>query len=207
MEENKNNTGLIIAIIIFIILSMVLGGYLVYDKLNTQPEENIKEENKNTDSNISNEEDNEVSTDNKNNSINKRLYNVDSEMHKQRYYLLLDDSTYDMNQNFLNKKTYILDLNMVNGNKIVKEIDLSSVFTPIANAYINNHKGNNVGTCSVEYFSANAGLTPPPIDYEKEVAFKGYYRCVNNNVETSLGSEIYAYNVETNTIRTLGSSN
>lgn len=207
MEGNKNNTGLVVALIIFIILSMVLGGYLVYDKLNTQPEENIKEENKDTDSNITNEEDNEVSTDNKNNSINKRLYNVDSEMHKQRYYLLLDDATYDMNQNFLNKKTYILDLNMVNGNEIVKEIDLSSVFTPIANAYINNHKGNNAGTCSVEYFSANTGLTPPPIDYEKEVAFEGYYRCVNNNAETSLGSEIYAYNVETNTIRTLGSSN
>ena len=207
MEGNKNNTGLVVALIIFIILSMVLGGYLVYDKLNTQPEENIKEENKDTDSNITNEEDNEVSTENKNNSINKRLYNVDSEMHKQRYYLLLDDATYDMNQNFLNKKTYILDLNMVNGNEIVKEIDLSSIFTPIANAYINNHKGNNAGTCSVEYFSANTGLTPPPIDYEKEVAFKGYYRCVNNNTETSLGSEIYAYNVETNTIRTLGSSN
>lgn len=207
MEGNKNNTGLVVALIIFIILSMVLGGYIVYDKLNTQPEENIKEENKNPDSNTHNEEDNGVSTDNKNNSINKRLYNVDSEMHKQRYYLLLDDATYDMNQNFLNKKTYILDLNMVNGNEIVKEIDLSSAFTPIANAYINNHKGNNAGTCSVEYFSANTGLTPPPIDYEKEVAFKGYYRCVNNNVETSLGSEIYAYNVETNTIRTLGSSN
>lgn len=207
MEGNKNNTGLVVTLIIFIILSMILGGYLVYDKLNTQSEEKIKEENKNTDSNIPNEEDNEISTDNKNNSINKRLYNVDSEMHKQRYYLLLDDATYDMNQNFLNKKTYILDLNMVNGNEIVKEIDLSSVFTPIANAYINNHKGNNVGTCSVEYFSANTGLTPPPIDYEKEVAFKGYYRCVNNNAETSLGSEIYAYNVETNTIRTLSSSN
>ena len=60
MEGNKNNTGLVVALIIFIILSMVLGGYLVYDKLNTQPEENIKEENKNTDSNIPNEEDNEV---------------------------------------------------------------------------------------------------------------------------------------------------
>lgn len=207
MERNKNNTGLVIALIIFIILSMVLGGYLVYDKLNTQPEENINEENKNTDSNIHNEEDDKVSTDNKNNSINKRLYNIDSEMHKQRYYLLLNDATYDMNQNFLNKKTYILDLNMVNGNEIVKEIDLSSIFAPIANAYINNHKGNNTGICSVEYFSANTELTPPPIDYEKEVAFKGYYRCVNGNVETSLGSEIYAYNVETNTIRTLGSSN
>lgn len=204
MKGNKNNTGLVVALIIFIILSLVLGGYLVYDKLNTQ-----QEENKSTESNIPSEKNNEVSIDNKNNSINKRLYNVDSEDHKQRYYLLLDDATYDMNQNFLNKKTYILDLNMVNGNEIVKEINLSSVLTPIANTYINNHKGNNVGTCSVEYFSANIEIELQllPMDPEKEVAFKGYYRCVNNNVETSLGSEIYAYNVETNTIRILASGN
>lgn len=207
MEGKKSNGGLIVVLVIFIVLSIALGGYIVYDKLNSQANDHVGEENKNTESNTTTKEENESSKNDNLSSINKRLYNIDSEMNKQRYYLLLDDVTYDMNQNFLNKKTYILDLNMVDGTEIVKEIDLSSVFSPIANEYINNHKGNNSGTCSVEYFSANKGLTPPSIDYEKEVAFKGYYRCVSNNVETSLGSEIYAYNVETNTIRSLGSSN
>lgn len=44
MEGNKNNTGLVIVLIIFIVLSVALGGYLVYDKLSTQPKENENEE-------------------------------------------------------------------------------------------------------------------------------------------------------------------
>lgn len=200
MEDKKNNRGLVILLALFIILTTLLGGYVIYDKL-VAPNNKIDTEKKDS------EEDNTNTEESNSMSVNKRLYSVDSEMYKQRYYLLLEDATYDMNQNFLNKKTYILDLNMVDGNQLVKEIDFASVFTPIANEYINSHKGNNSGTCSVAYFSANRGTTPPPIDYEKEVAFGGYYRCINNNVETSLGSEIYAYNVETNTIRFLSSKN
>ena len=45
------------------------------------------------------------------------------------------------------------------------------------------------------------------INEENEVAFKVYYRCVDGNTETSMGSEIYAYNVKTDTIRDLGSAN
>lgn len=206
METKSNNNGLLLTLIIFIAISICLGGYLVYDKVLKPKEEinsDVAKDEKDKNSVTENEE-----NENENGpiiSINKRLYNIDSEMNKQRYYLLLDDATYGVDQNFLNKKTYILDLNMVDGSEIVKEIDLTSLFTPIADAYINEHKGNNTGTCSVEYFSANKNSTPPPIDYENEVAFTGYYRCVNNNVETSIGSEIYAYNVENNTIRSLNS--
>ena len=50
-------------------------------------------------------------------------------------------------------------------------------------------------------------MTPPDINEENEVAFKVYYRCVDGNTETSMGSEIYAYNVKTDTIRDLGSAN
>ena len=201
MENKKSTTFIMVILSIAMVVIGLLIGYIIFG-LNNNTQENNKIEQSDSEEKV---EDTNTQLENKVN-INKRLYSVESN-NKQRYYLLLDDATYGTNQNFLNKKTYVLDLNMVNGNEIVKEIDLASVFSPIVNQYINNHKGNNSGICSVEYFSANTGLTPPPIDYEKEFAFIGYYRCVNNNVETSLGSEIYAYNVETNTIRSLGSSN
>lgn len=94
-------------------------------------------------------------------------------------------------------------MNMADGNEIIKEVNLSDKFRPIAEKYINDKKGNNTGICTVEYFSATKNSVPSPIDYDKEVAFMGYYRCVNNNVELSLGTQIYAYNVETNEIRSL----
>lgn len=203
MEEKKKSSTAIIVILVLIIVA--LGGFIAYDKLllkdnettNVQANETLKD----NEQNIENTTKDTVS------NINKRLYSVNSDLHQQRYYLLLDDATYGMEQNFLNKKTYILDMNMVDGIEIVKEVDMAAVFKPVAEKYINEHKGNNAGTCTVEYFSATNSMTPPPIDYEKEVAFKGYYRCVNGNAETSLGSEIYAYNVETNSIREFGASN
>lgn len=204
MEEKKKSSTAIIVILFLIIVA--LGGFIAYDKLlsksnktttNVEANETLKD----------NEQKIEETTKDTISNINKRLYSVNSDMHQQRYYLLLDDATYGMEQNFLNKKTYILDMNIVNGNEVVKEVDMAAVFKPVAEKYINEHKGNNTGTCTVEYFSATNSMTPPPIDYEKEVAFKGYYRCVNGNAETSLGSEIYAYNVETNSIRDLGASN
>ena len=209
-KKKWNGQIIIIALLVVVILGLVC--YICYDKgiifsskeisstdTTEKAKNNTQDTTENKEEEISNNETSITST------INKRLYSVNSDLHQQRYYLLLDDATYDMNQNFLNKKTYILDMNMVDGNEIVKEVDLASVFKPIAENYINSHKGNNTGNCTVEYFSATTSLTPPPIDYDKEVAFEGYYRCVNNNAETSLGSEIYAYNVETNTIRDLGS--
>lgn len=48
METKKNNIGLIIALIIFIVLSIILGGYLIYDKLNTQTSKIVDE----TDTNL-----------------------------------------------------------------------------------------------------------------------------------------------------------
>ncbi len=136
-------------------------------------------------------------------TINKRLYSVNSDLNQQRYYLLLDDATYDANQDFLTKKTYILDMDMTNGNEIVKEVDLASVFKPIVDEYINSYNGDKSGTCTVEYFSAVKDSVPPTINYNEEVAFKGYYRCTNGNTEKSLGSKDYAYNIKTNTIREL----
>lgn len=63
----------------------------------------------------------------------------------------MDDNVYGMDQDFLKKKTYILDLNMTNGNDMVKEVNLSSKLTPFVNEYINKNKGSNKGTCTVEY--------------------------------------------------------
>ena len=136
-------------------------------------------------------------------TVNKRLYSVNSDLNQQRYYLLLDDVTYDANQDFLTKKTYILDMDMTNGNEIVKEVNLASVFKPIVDKYINDYNGDKSGTCTVEYFSAVKGSVPPALDYNEEVAFSGYYRCTDGNTEKSLGSKNYAYNVKTNTIREL----
>ena len=122
-----------------------------------------------------------------------------------KYILLLDDNTYGNNQDFLKKKTYILDLDMINNNDIVKEIDISSKLTPFVNEYISS-KGAENSNCSIEYFEIENMLTPPEINAETEVAFKVYYRSIDgNNIETSLGSEAYAYNVKTDTIRDLGS--
>ena len=45
---------------------------------------------------------------------------------------------------FLKKKTYILDLNMINGNELVKEVNLSNKLTPFVNEYINKNKGSNI---------------------------------------------------------------
>ena len=157
--------------------------------------------NNNTDNSTNNNSENPTSS-----SINKRLYQLAMNQ-RQRYVLLMDDNIYDTNQDFLKKKTYILDLNMVNGNDLVREIDLSSKLTPFVNKYINENKGSLNGTCTVEYFGVEDMITPPPIDEENEVAFKAYYRCVDGNTETSLGSEIYAYNVKTDTIRDLGKAN
>ena len=39
-----------------------------------------------------------------------------------------------------------------------------------------------------------------PIDFEKEVAFRGYYHWFENGVETSLESNLYEYNIENNSI-------
>ena len=136
--------------------------------------------------------------------VNKRLYKLYS---NQRYILLMDDNAYDTDQDFLKKKTYILDLNMINGNELVKEVNLSNKLTPFVNEYINKNKGSKNGTCTVEYFGVEDMMTPPDINEENEVAFKVYYRCVDENTETSMGSEIYAYNVKTDTIRDLGSAN
>ena len=135
------------------------------------------------------------------NNINQRLYAVDSEMHKQRYQLLMDDIEYGDGQDFLKKKTYILDLNMVDGsNPVIKEVDLASAMKSYVEDYINKNSNGKTG-CKVEYMNPNNTLQ---IDFEKEVAFKGYYHCFENGVETSLGSNLYAYNVENNTIRDMG---
>ena len=66
-------------------------------------------------------------------------------------------------------------------------------------------KGENEGEFSIEYFGYNT--TEADIDFEKEVPFVGYYRCVNGNIETSLGYELYVYNVEKKQIRDLGNYN
>ncbi|MBQ7802416.1 hypothetical protein IJ380_00925 [Candidatus Saccharibacteria bacterium] len=135
--------------------------------------------------------------------IDKRLYSINSDLDQQRYYLLIDDATYDMNQNFLDKKTYILDMDMTEGNELIREVDLASVFRPVVEEFFNG-KENTEGDCSVEYFSPFRGeVYSPQFNYDTEVPFKAYYRCVDGNAERSFGSVVYAYDVENNTIRSI----
>ena len=48
MEGNKSNSGLVVSLIIFIVISLVLGGFILYDKvLSTKVEDNNKIENNN----------------------------------------------------------------------------------------------------------------------------------------------------------------
>ena len=111
----------------------------------------------------------------------------------------------------------------VNENKIYvvghKNPDTDSICSAIAYAalkkeltgkdYVARRAGrlNEETQYVLEYFGVEDTMTPPDINEENEVAFKVYYRCVDGNTETSIGSEIYAYNVKTDTIRDLGSAN
>jgi hypothetical protein len=65
MEEKRNNKGLIIALIIFIVISLVLGGYIVYDKVlktenNSQSNEVIEKENTSTNNKTDNTQKTEI---------------------------------------------------------------------------------------------------------------------------------------------------
>ena len=198
-EKKKSNVGLIILVVILLLACAGMGAFIFVNKDKLTAKENttttVKNEKKETN------EKTEKCSDRLNN-INQRLYSVDSEMHKQRYQLLMNDMEYGDGQDFLKKKAYILDLNMVDSNSaIIKEVDLASAMKSYVDDYISKNSNGKTG-CKVEYMNPGNTLM---IDFEKEVAFKGYYHCFENGVETSLGSNLYAYNVETNSIRDMGS--
>lgn len=225
-EKTKNKISLSTFFLMFAILIIALMAYFTYkiynDKQNANNEitelnskinnlqatiEILKEEKVTSEENSNDEKidattKTEVTT--KTDNVNKRLYKL---YNNQRYILLMDDNKYDLEENFLNKKTYILDLNMKDSSEIVKEIDLSSKLKPFVDNYINENKGTTKGEYTIEYFDVEDLLTPLDIDDDTEVAFKVYYRCINGNTETSLGSEYYAYNVQTDQIRDLGKAN
>ena len=197
-EKKKSNTGLIVLVVILLLACAGMGAFIFVNKDKLTAKENttttVKNEKKETN------EKTEKCSDRLNN-INQRLYSVDSEMHKQRYQLLMNDMEYGDGQDFLKKKAYILDLNMVDSNNaIIKEVDLASAMKSYVDDYISKNSNGKTG-CKVEYMNPGNTLM---IDFEKEVAFKGYYHCFENGVETSLGSNLYAYNVETNSIRDMG---
>ncbi len=48
MEEKKSNRGLVIALVLFVVLSLGLGGYIVYSQILNQPKDNSNEVSKNT---------------------------------------------------------------------------------------------------------------------------------------------------------------
>lgn len=126
-------------------------------------------------------------------------------LHKQRYYLLVDDATYGVSEDFLKRKTYVMDLAAVGSSNFIREIDLSKIMPPIVETYISEHRTENCETCSVEYFGFH---NPMMIDFEKELIFQAYYHCVmHDGGELSLGSRLYAFNVETNEIRDMGTVN
>ena len=198
-EKKKSNAGLIVLVVILLLACAGMGAFIFVNKDKLTAKENttttVKNEKKETN------EKTEKCSDRLNN-INQRLYSVDSEMHKQRYQLLMNDMEYGDGQDFLKKKAYILDLNMVDSNNaIIKEVDLASAMKSYVDDYISKNSNGKTG-CKVEYMNPGNTLM---IDFEKEVAFKGYYHCFENGVETSLGSNLYAYNVETNSIRDMGS--
>ena len=197
-EKKKSNAGLIVFVVILLLACVGMGAFIFVNKDKLTAKENttttVKNEKKETN------EKTEKCSDRLNN-INQRLYSVDSEMHKQRYQLLMNDMEYGDGQDFLKKKAYILDLNMVDSNNaIIKEVDLASAMKSYVDDYISKNSNGKTG-CKVEYMNPGNTLM---IDFEKEVAFKGYYHCFENGVETSLGSNLYAYNVETNSIRDMG---
>lgn len=197
-EKKKSNAGLIVLVVILLLACVGMGAFIFVNKDKLTAKENttttVKNEKKETN------EKTEKCSDRLNN-INQRLYSVDSEMHKQRYQLLMNDMEYGDGQDFLKKKAYILDLNMVDSNNaIIKEVDLASAMKSYVDDYISKNSNGKTG-CKVEYMNPGNTLM---IDFEKEVAFKGYYHCFENGVETSLGSNLYAYNVETNSIRDMG---
>lgn len=197
-EKKKSNAGLIVLVVILLLACAGMGAFIFVNKDKLTAKENatttVNNEKKETN------EKTEKCSDRLSN-INQRLYSVDSEMHKQRYQLLMNDMEYGDGQDFLKKKAYILDLNMVDSNNaIIKEVDLASAMKSYVDDYISKNSNGKTG-CKVEYMNPGNTLM---IDFEKEVAFKGYYHCFENGVETSLGSNLYAYNVETNSIRDMG---
>ena len=197
-EKKKSNAGLIVLVVILLLAGAGMGAFIFVNKDKLTVKENttttVKNEKKETN------EKTEKCSDRLNN-INQRLYSVDSEMHKQRYQILINDMEYGDGQDFLKKKAYILDLNMVDSNNaIIKEVDLASAMKSYVDDYISKNSNGKTG-CKVEYMNPGDTLM---IDFEKEVAFKGYYHCFENGVETSLGRKLYAYNVETNSIRDMG---
>ena len=197
-EKKKSNAGLIVLVVILLLACAGMGAFIFVNKDKLTAKENTTTTVKNE-----KEETNETTEkcSDRLNNINQRLYSVDSEMHKQRYQLLMNDMEYGDGQDFLKKKAYILDLNMVDSNNaIIKEVDLASTMKSYVDDYISKNSNGKTG-CKVEYMNPGNTLM---IDFEKEVAFKGYYHCFENGVETSLGSNLYAYNVETNSIRDMG---
>ena len=74
MEEKNNNNGLVIALIIFIVISLVLGGYICFDKFIKNKDNNTNI----TNSNNSNTE-NVTSTENENNDSQNVQANLTSE--------------------------------------------------------------------------------------------------------------------------------
>ena len=197
-EKKKSNAGLIVLVVILLLACAGMGAFIFVnkDKLTAKEDTTTTVKNEKEETN----EKTEKCSDRLNN-INQRLYSVDSEMHKQRYQLLMNDMEYGDGQDFLKKKAYILDLNMVDSNNaIIKEVDLASAMKSYVDDYISKNSNGKTG-CKVEYMNPGNTLM---IDFEKEVAFKGYYHCFENGVETSLGSNLYAYNVETNSIRDMG---
>jgi len=225
MEVKKINRGLVVALIIFVVVSIVSCGYLAYDKLGSQPDDGIEitydEKDAATYKTEGSKASNESST-----STSKRLYMPDD----YRRYLLLTDtkgihsdcdehhSDCNLEWSYQKDKTYILDLNDAS----VKEIDLASKLKPFVDTYISEKCASFDGEIFATYTKFDGdieyrepkkiqvgedsfiadGPVPVKLDKETEIGFEVHYKGVGKDGgESNLGSEIYAYNVETGALR------
>lgn len=95
MEDRKKNTGILVALIIFILLTLMLGGYIVYDKLNNKVNSDNTSNNANTaETGAANEEVVESNQAEDSGEYFKKVnydYAINGKIHKIDFYYSLGD--------------------------------------------------------------------------------------------------------------------
>lgn len=222
--KGKKNTGLIVTLIIFIILALGMGCFIVYDKVlsknNADTEINTNED--------KTEEKESVNDDNDNTNTNsiplrKDMYllsNKNNSAQKQRYQLVVVSGGERTAANDIDAEDdtyYLLDMNNLGTNEDLKEINLVSILKPLIDKTIENGMPSsstnaigsvtNLSQCnsfSVEYYEpfSNGYLSESiGLNLEKEVPIAVTYFCHTDTYQVAFNRVIYVLDVETNTAR------